>query len=164
MAVGWSIELRSNSVPETFAIGRAVGACMAADDVVGLVGCLGAGKTHLTKGIACGLGVPDPRLVNSPTFVLVNEYEGRLHIFHVDAYRLSGVRELEAVGFDEICASGGVVLIEWADRIAEALERRTLWIELTVTGEAERGLSLRTDEPAVGQRMAGSGLDRWQSD
>lgn len=142
---GWSAKLDSGSADETLAIGRALGGVLAAGDVVALVGALGAGKTHLVKGIADGLGVPDQRLVNSPTFVLINEYEGRVHICHVDAYRLPGADSLEALGFDEMCDGPNVVLIEWADRVRPAVPNRALWIELAVTGESRRELRFRAD-------------------
>jgi tRNA threonylcarbamoyladenosine biosynthesis protein TsaE len=143
-------------------IGRALGACLEAGDVVGLAGPLGAGKTQLIKGIAGGLLVTDDRLVNSPTFVLVKEYEGRLHVFHLDAYRLEGARALEDLGFEEMCTAGGVVLVEWADRVAEAFDSRALWIDLAVTGETQRRFSLRTASAEFGRRLAGAGLDRWR--
>ena len=153
-------ELRSKSVGETLEIGRAVGARLVAGDTVALVGILGAGKTHLVKGIAGGLGVTDERLINSPTFVLVNEYEGRLHVYHVDAYRLKTVPELEWLGFEEMCGSGGVVVVEWADRVAGAVDSLALWIELAIVGEEERVLALRTESEAVAERVNKAGLDR----
>lgn len=156
------IELISRSVSDTLAIGRTVATTLAAGDVIGLVGCLGAGKTHLVKGVAAGLGVADERIINSPTFVLVNEYEGRLHVYHVDAYRLPGPRELEAVGFEEMCSSEGVVLVEWADRVAKALPEGCLWVELTVAGESVRRITLRTDLPVLRRRLEDAGLDPWR--
>ncbi len=159
----WTIQLDSQNVEDTLAIGRAIGSAAASGDVVGLIGCLGAGKTHLTKGIAVGLGVPDDREVNSPTFVLVNEYEGRLHIYHLDAYRLSSVDELEALGFAEMCETAGVALVEWADRVAETLGPDALWIELAVTAETSRRLTLRTASTALAGRLDDAGLDRWAS-
>jgi tRNA threonylcarbamoyladenosine biosynthesis protein TsaE len=153
-------EIQSESVEQTIEIGRKIAAALSPGDVAGLVGGLGAGKTHLVKGIATGLGVADERRVNSPTFVLVNEYEGRLHVFHVDAYRLTSARDMEALGFEEMCAAGGVVLVEWADRVAEAMGSATLWIELQVTGDTQRRLTLRTTGPGLTQRLAETGLDR----
>jgi tRNA threonylcarbamoyladenosine biosynthesis protein TsaE len=154
------IELISESVEDTLAIGRTLGEGLRAGDVVAMVGCLGAGKTHLTKGIARGLGVTDDRVVNSPTFVLINEYEGRLHVCHVDAYRLHGEAELEALGFEEMCTAGGVVLVEWADRVPTAFGPETLWIEINVSGDTQRRLTLRSDSASMPQRIAEMGLDR----
>lgn len=160
--MGWFVEIRSDAVADTLDIGRAVAGVLAAGDVVALVGELGAGKTHLAKGIAAGLGVPDERRVVSPTFVLVNEYHGRLHVYHVDAYRLTSATELRALGFDEMCAAGGVVLVEWADRVAGAMGPDLLWIELVATGDTQRTLTLRSDSTPLAQRLSQAGLDQWR--
>jgi len=150
----WATELDSNAVEETIEIGRQIGGALVPGDVVALVGQLGAGKTHLAKGLACGLGVADDRDVTSPTFVLVNQYKGRCDIFHVDAYRLSGPDELEGLGFEEMCGGGGVVFVEWADRVAPAMGPDALWIEMLSTGETRRRLRLSTRSCSIGQRVA----------
>jgi len=155
-----SLEILSHSVDDTLRIGRRLGAALSPGDVVALVGGLGAGKTHLTKGIALGLGVPDDRLVSSPTFVLVNEYAGCLPVHHVDAYRLDGPAQLEALGFDELCASGGVVIVEWADRVRAAIPSTALHIEMIITGDTQRRLLLRTDSPDIAERLRCVHLDR----
>ena len=139
--------LTTNSPDETLAVGRRIGAALTGGDVVALVGPLGAGKTHLVKGIAAGAGVADPRKVNSPTFVLVNEYEARLHLYHVDVYRLAGADELDALGFDEMCASDGAVLVEWADRVPECLPADHLSVTLNVTGPDQRELTCTPTGP-----------------
>ncbi len=92
--------------------------------------------------------------MNSPTFVLVNEYQGRLSIHHLDAYRLAGAGELEALGFEEMCAGAGVVLVEWADRVTDAIRADALWIDLTVTNDQERRLTLRTSSADLAARLA----------
>lgn len=136
-----AIELVSNGPEATQVIGRALGAALCAGDVIGLIGSLGAGKTVLVKGIAAGADVSDRRRVTSPTFVIVNEYEGRLRLFHIDAYRLGGGRELEALGVEEFIEQGAVV-VEWADRTAEALPTERLTITIEPTGETRRRLLL----------------------
>ena len=103
--------ITSTSVEDTLAIGSRLGAAAQPNGVIALTGPLGAGKTHLAKGIAEGLQVHDTRVVNSPTFVLVNEYAGRLHMYHVDAYRLAGPAELAALGFEDMCDAGGLVVV-----------------------------------------------------
>jgi tRNA threonylcarbamoyladenosine biosynthesis protein TsaE len=153
------IDIQSTSVDQTLEIGRAIAAALSPGDMIGLVGGLGAGKTHLVKGIAAGLGVRDERSVNSPTFVLVNEYDGRLHVFHVDAYRLTSFHELEALGFEEMCSAGGVVLVEWADRVPEAMGPSALWIDLEITGDTQRKLTFRTTSASLARRLAETGLD-----
>ena len=107
--------LRSDAARETRAIGHALGSHAQAGTLVALIGPLGAGKTELAKGVADGLGVTS--VVNSPTFVLMNEHVGRLRLFHVDAYRLGDPEEALAAGLLDDRAAGGVVVIEWADRL-----------------------------------------------
>ncbi len=134
--------IQSHSVEQTVELGSVIGRAARPNLVVGLEGVLGAGKTYLVKGIAQGLGVRDLRVVNSPTYVIVNEYEGRLHLFHVDVYRLKAASELETLGFDEMCRSGGLVVVEWADRVKELIPPEHLWITLEVLDMQERRISL----------------------
>ncbi len=159
----WTMQLRSGCVDDTLAIGRAIGGVLVAGDVLSLVGCLGAGKTHLVKGIAAGLGVPGDREVNSPTFVLLNEYEGRLHICHLDAYRVGDVAAFLDLGFDEMCDGQNVVVVEWGDRVRGAFGETTLWIELQVNGDTERRVVLGSRAPSqpLVDRMYLAGLDEW---
>jgi tRNA threonylcarbamoyladenosine biosynthesis protein TsaE len=112
----------SNSPEETIELGRKLGSQLRGGEIIGVYGRLGTGKTHLIKGIAAGAGAADCRDVNSPTFVIINEYSGRLDIYHIDAYRLNSVSEFEMLGFDDFCYSRSVVLIEWADKIESALQ------------------------------------------
>jgi tRNA threonylcarbamoyladenosine biosynthesis protein TsaE len=116
-----TIELSSNSVRQTLETGKKIGASLKGGEIIGVYGELGAGKTHLIKGIAAGCGA-ETEQVTSPTFVLVNEYYGRVDVYHIDAYRLESVKEFEQLGFDELCYKRSVVLIEWADRVEQALE------------------------------------------
>ncbi len=135
-------EYTTNSAEETRDLGRQFASQLRAGDVIALVGPLGAGKTQFVKGLAAGLGVTDPRSVNSPTFVLVQEYHGRLTLYHLDAYRLGSVKELSAIGFDELCDAGGVVVVEWADKVQSLLPEAAIWIELMPTGESARSIVL----------------------
>ena len=149
-----NLELHSSSPEETIRIGQEIAACLVPGNILALVGPLGAGKTQLVKGIALGLGVPDSRFVNSPTFVLVNEYAGRIPIHHLDAYRLNSTAELEALGFEELCAGEAVVLVEWADRVEGAIPADALWIDLAVVSDNERLLTLRTASADLAARLA----------
>jgi tRNA threonylcarbamoyladenosine biosynthesis protein TsaE len=115
------ITITSHSAEQTMALGRTLGGRLRGGEVLAIVGPLGSGKTHLIKGIAEGAGAPNARQVNSPTFVLVNEYAGRLDLYHIDAYRLDSVAEFEMLGFDDLCYPESVVLIEWADRVEAAI-------------------------------------------
>src|SRR5262249_49915787 len=109
-------------------------ATLRAGDVVCLSGPLGAGKTTLAQGIAEGLGVTEP--VSSPTFTLVQEYEGRLPVFHLDVYRLRSLDELWDLSYEDLRADGGVMLIEWPERIAPALPPDRLEIRIAHAGQA----------------------------
>ncbi|HUT34769.1 MAG TPA: tRNA (adenosine(37)-N6)-threonylcarbamoyltransferase complex ATPase subunit type 1 TsaE [Planctomycetota bacterium] len=135
--------LTTRSREETIALGRRLGRLLEAGDVVALRGPLGSGKTTLTKGLAEGLGVEEPRWVTSPTFVLVHQYEGRLPVYHIDAYRLRGVADAEALGMEEMFFGDGVAIVEWAERIEPALPPERLDIVLAIAGEEERELSLQ---------------------
>jgi tRNA threonylcarbamoyladenosine biosynthesis protein TsaE len=122
----------------TEAFGRRLGAALFPGAVVALVGQLGAGKTHLTRAIAEGLGVRNPAAVTSPTFVLIQEYPARLPVYHFDAYRLSGPREFAELGVDEYFRGDGVCVVEWADKVAETLPDEHLRVEIEVIDENRR--------------------------
>jgi tRNA threonylcarbamoyladenosine biosynthesis protein TsaE len=137
-------ELISRSPKETIEFGEKLGEHLQGSEIIGLVGPLGSGKTHLIKGIAEGAGAEQAqRNVSSPTFVIINEYQGRLNIYHIDAYRLNSVAEFEMLGFDDYCRPDSVVLIEWADKIAPALNRVDLIrIELSHLDRSERAINI----------------------
>ena len=148
-----------NNLADTEALGRRLGELLFPGAVVALIGPLGAGKTHLVRAIAEGLEVRNPLAVTSPTFVLIQEYPGRLPIFHFDAYRLANTREFLDLGVNEYFEAGGVCLIEWADRVIDAIPTPHLQIEiepldenrrtfrLSAFGEAHRRLLIITDSP-----------------
>ena len=116
-------EFTSNSADETIAFGVEIGEKLKGSEVVALIGNLGSGKTHLIKGIAQGCGAQGcNKNVNSPTFVIINEYSGRLEIYHIDCYRLETPDQFEMLGFDDYCNPDSVVLIEWADKVIDSLK------------------------------------------
>ena len=128
----------TRSVKGTVALGRRLAERLTAGDCVALAGELGAGKTVLVRGIAAGLSVADERIVSSPTFVLVQEYAGRVPIYHVDLYRLRDpTAELAELGLSEMLAEG-VAVIEWADRAGGALPRPRWEIRVEITGRRAR--------------------------
>ena len=110
------------SPEETIELGWRFGSLLKGGEVIAVIGQLGSGKTHLIKGIAAGAGAESSDIVNSPTFVIVNEYSGRFDIYHIDAYRLNTISEFEMLGFDDFCYLNSVVIIEWADKVESALE------------------------------------------
>ncbi len=135
----------SSSAEETIELGRKIGSQLKGGEVIAVCGPLGSGKTHLIKGIAAGAGAKDRRNVNSPTFVIVNEYAGRVDIYHIDAYRLNSVSEFEMLGFDDFCYPESVVLIEWADKIESALQAIDyIRIELEHAGETKRKIHVKS--------------------
>jgi tRNA threonylcarbamoyladenosine biosynthesis protein TsaE len=133
-----SLTLDLHDLPATEALGRRLGGLLFPGAVVALVGPLGAGKTHLTRAVAEGLGIADSRAVSSPTFVLIQEYRARLPIYHFDAYRLHGEGEFLDLGAHEYLEADGVCLIEWADRVPRCMPPEHLRVELVVTGETSR--------------------------
>jgi tRNA threonylcarbamoyladenosine biosynthesis protein TsaE len=129
--------LTTHAPAETRAFGAALGGAAHPGTVLALIGPLGAGKTQLAKGVADGLGVRS--VVNSPTFVLMNEHEGRLRLFHIDAYRLDDPEEALAAGLLDEREVEGVTVVEWADRLDGWLpaERIDLEIAFDPTGDDE---------------------------
>ncbi len=145
--------LRTAAPQETRAIGKALGSHAHAGSLVALIGPLGAGKTELAKGVAEGLGVSS--VVNSPTFVLMNEHVGRLRLFHIDAYRLEDPDEALAAGLFDDRQATGVAVVEWADRLGDRLpaERLELTLAPDSDGSDRRRISWRAVGPAH-QRLA----------
>jgi tRNA threonylcarbamoyladenosine biosynthesis protein TsaE len=141
--MGLDFNITSDSPDETIELGRKIGSQLKGGEVVAVSGPLGSGKTHLIKGIAAGAGARDHRGVNSPTFVIVNEYAGRYDIYHIDAYRLNSIAEFEMLGFDDYCYPESVVLIEWADKVESALHTIDhLRITLAHASQTERKIHI----------------------
>lgn len=137
MSTGWSITVESEA--ETKRLARKLGELAVPGTVVALVGDLGAGKTRFAQGLAAGLGV-DERVVNSPTFVLIQEYPGRLPMYHFDTYRLRDVSAFLELGAEEYLAGEGVCLIEWADRVEPVLPADRLTVRFSIAGPESRRL------------------------
>jgi tRNA threonylcarbamoyladenosine biosynthesis protein TsaE len=132
----------SHSVAETEAIAAQWAGALVAGQCVALDGELGAGKTQFVRGLAMGLGA-NPRMVSSPTFVLLNIYPGgRLKLFHLDAYRARGAEDLESIGFTELLEQGGIVVVEWASRVKALLPADHLKVEIEMAGAMTRRISL----------------------
>jgi tRNA threonylcarbamoyladenosine biosynthesis protein TsaE len=130
----------------TTAFGRRLAAVLEPGVVVALVGPLGAGKTHLVRAVAEGMGA-DPAHVSSPTFVLIQEYPGRVPVYHFDAYRLPSPDAFADLGVEEYFHGDGVCLVEWADKVAETLPADHLKVELEVLGETRRRAAVTASGP-----------------
>ena len=128
--------VRSTSAEETEALGAGLAESLGPGDVVALTGELGAGKTCFTQGLARGLGVA--RRAVSPTFVLVNEYRGRLPVHHVDAYRTESLAELIDLGLEEMFGGDGVTIVEWADKLLPLLPSHAVHVHIEGVGDEPR--------------------------
>lgn len=128
---------------DTIKLGEIIGKSLEPGSIIALRGDLGAGKTVLVKGIARGLGIEDEPV--SPTFVIMNAYEGALPLYHFDLYRISGADELMGIGADEFLFGEGVAAVEWAERVDEILPEYTIYIDIKMPGP-ESGVPENTRE------------------
>ncbi|MGA3208869.1 MAG: tRNA (adenosine(37)-N6)-threonylcarbamoyltransferase complex ATPase subunit type 1 TsaE [Syntrophales bacterium] len=143
------LTITSSSPEETFFIGKIIGRNLIEKDVVALIGDLGTGKTRLTQGIARGLGVPDEYQITSPSFTLINEYQGRMMLYHFDLYRLSRASEMDDMGYEEYLFGDGVSVIEWAEKVKNILPDETLSVWISYTGENERNIIISGQEKKI---------------
>ena len=142
-----SFELELPDLAATGRFGRLLGSMIEPGTVIGLEGPLGAGKTHLARALAEGLNIPNPALVTSPTFVLIQEYPARLPIYHFDAYRLTGADAFRDLGAEEYLFGSGVCLIEWPSRVQDALPADRLTIDFQIRGPEQRSIRLTAGGP-----------------
>ena len=133
----------TNTPAETEKIGHIIGQTLVKRDVVALIGDLGAGKTCLTRGLALGLGLPLPQKVTSPSYTLINEYEGYTPIYHIDLYRIDQCEDVWDLGLDEYLEGEGVCIIEWANIILQELPGHTIEIKLSWLGENRRSIETK---------------------
>lgn len=138
------LALASGSPAETLALGRAIGELLPPGAVLSLEGGLGAGKTHIAKGIGAGLGVADE--ITSPSFVLVEEYRGVLRVFHVDLYRLERMEEVAGIGLFDAIDGRSVVIVEWGDRLPPGAIPVDVRIAMRVAGAGERAIEIEAPE------------------
>ncbi len=135
------LSFKTKSVGETIALGEELGKKLIPGAVVALNGGLGAGKTYLSKGIARALGFSGE--VKSPTFTLINIYEGRVPVYHFDCYRLKNNADLENIGYEEYFYGKGVTLVEWAEKISGLLPENSVYIDIKTIGGNLREFSVR---------------------
>ena len=134
----------TNSPEETERLGTELAKQLRPGEVVAYYGDLGAGKTAFTRGLARGLGIPEP--VTSPTYTIVNEYlSGRMPLFHFDMYRLSCADDLFDIGWEDYLERGGICAVEWSERVEEALES-PIRVTITRSGEDTRTITVEGDE------------------
>ena len=131
----------THSPEATRELGRRIGRKLTVPSVLTLCGDLGSGKTVFVQGLADGLDVPEDYYVTSPSYTLINEYPGRLILFHVDLYRLEGTSDFEEIGLYDILEGEGVVAIEWAERIGKAWNADRLEINIGIRGVDKRKIT-----------------------
>lgn len=150
--------IHSSSEEQSTRLGFQIGESLTAGDVVTLWGELGAGKTHLARAIARGLEVPASILVTSPTFTFINEYTGRLHLYHLDLYRLAGPDEIETLPWREAIYGRGASIVEWPDRLGPYLPPNRIDIHLEIAGENSRTMVI-----SVTGKNSRERLQEWES-
>ncbi|MCP4689256.1 MAG: tRNA (adenosine(37)-N6)-threonylcarbamoyltransferase complex ATPase subunit type 1 TsaE [Desulfobacterales bacterium] len=138
-----NLKITTHSLEETWRLGERLGAGIREKVVLTLDGDLGSGKTAFVQGLARGLETPPECYVTSPSYTLINQYPGRLPLYHVDLYRLDGPGDFEDVGLYEILEDPGVVAIEWAERLPKNLLTRWLAVRIDMTGEQRRRFRFR---------------------
>lgn len=132
------MEILTKSAEETIELGKSIGTKLKPGAIVAFYGELGSGKTTMIKGICLGLGVEEQAIVKSPSFVMVNEYQGKWPIYHIDLYRIKNLQEISSIGFDEYLYAKGICLIEWAEKIENELPINIIKVELEVLSAFER--------------------------
>ena len=134
----------THSEAETEALGEKLAQQLRSGDIVALYGDLGAGKTAFVRGVARGLA--SHSRVTSPTFTIVNEYDGRIPLFHFDMYRLGGADELFGIGWDDYLGRGGVCVVEWSENVEEAFDGTEYTVSIEKLSEDERKITVKEPE------------------
>ena len=135
----------TNSLEETIHLGRKIGKLLKQGDVVALIGNLGAGKTVIANGLCEGLGVKED-YITSPAYTIINQYDGKVPVYHIDLYRLNDSRELYNIGWDEYIYGNGTCIIEWANKAGEMLPEKYLMVNMEVTGNEKRKITLQAKD------------------
>jgi len=133
----------THSPTDTIKLGEKLARRLKKGDIVALYGELGSGKTTFTKGVGKGLGVKNARRINSPTFVLIKEYDARIPVYHLDLYRLDNLQDIEHIAVEEYIYGDGVTIIEWAEKLECLLPKKHIAVKFRIKGENEREISIR---------------------
>jgi tRNA threonylcarbamoyladenosine biosynthesis protein TsaE len=157
------MRLISTSPEETRRLGQALGRLLNTGTVVGLIGELGAGKTVFAQGLALGLGVGPDEYVSSPSFTLVNQYSGRVPVFHIDTYRLTDAADMVALGYEDYFDPNGVAMIEWADKVRDLLPETCILVHILMKNHSTRDISIELLGTWPSQKRAEilTSLDQW---
>ncbi|MCX5860184.1 MAG: tRNA (adenosine(37)-N6)-threonylcarbamoyltransferase complex ATPase subunit type 1 TsaE [Proteobacteria bacterium] len=150
--------LISSSPEETLRIGKELGQVLEPGMVVLLSGELGSGKTVFTKGLALGLGIADPDLITSPSFIIMNIYPARVPIYHIDLYRIDDLRGLENTGLEEYLGGDGIAVVEWGERLPRSYLPES-WIKIVfeMTGAEDRSITISGPARFVPKRLQNTG-------
>lgn len=141
------VEYISRSPEETEILGKQLGSVLQGGSILCLTGDLGTGKTTLTKSVAKALEVTE--YVTSPSYTIVNEYEGRLPVYHFDVYRINEIEELYEIGYEEYFFGHGVTIIEWASMIMELLPEDAIYVEIERVDEFERKFTIKAEDDFI---------------
>ncbi|WP_460597452.1 tRNA (adenosine(37)-N6)-threonylcarbamoyltransferase complex ATPase subunit type 1 TsaE [Geomonas sp. Red276] len=139
------VTVETSSERETVELGERLGRLLEPGDFVALVGELGAGKTQFAKGVAAGLAVDPGTPVTSPTYTILNIYQGRIPLYHFDLYRLAGPEDIDSLGFEEYFDGDGACLVEWAERLEGELPEGTLTVSLSHAGGDARRIAFAAE-------------------
>ena len=134
--------IRTQGPQETQSLGVKIGQELIPGDVIALIGDLGTGKTCLTQGIARGVGIAPDEVVSSPSYILINEYNGNIPIYHIDLYRIETAAEIAELGLGEYVDGNGICIIEWADRMDDTLPDSCVKIHMTWIDENTRSITI----------------------
>ncbi|NLA75382.1 MAG: tRNA (adenosine(37)-N6)-threonylcarbamoyltransferase complex ATPase subunit type 1 TsaE [Deltaproteobacteria bacterium] len=143
----------SKSDNETVMLGKRLGSILKGGDAVALSGPLGSGKTWLTKGIGIGLGVDPDEVISSPSFSLVNEYQGRCLLYHIDLYRLDKLNDIALLGLDDYFHENSAVVVEWSERSPGLFPPGYISIRIEITGDNTRSIEINSDDPDTLERL-----------
>ncbi len=146
------LRITTRSLEETRSLGQAIGAYIESGIAIALTGDLGSGKTAFVQGLARGLDVPERFYITSPTYTLINEYPGRLRLFHIDLYRIGDIDEPADLGFEEIFDGSAVVAVEWAGILPEEFLSECLSLELIIIDDVSRKIRI-TAKGAAAEKL-----------